>query len=149
MGPGEKGRQEAVTNRSKEKGTAAETVVVKYLREKWGLSLVERRALSGTKDRGDIAGIPGVVIEVKDAIKHNMPEWKGQTLDEIANDNAEIGALVIKVKYKAPADWDAWVPFWMIHCHDDVVHPGDHYSFWVKMTLGEFVRYLQGEGYVQ
>lgn len=137
-----------MTNKSKDKGTRAETAVVKYLRADWGLSLVERRALSGELDRGDIAGIPGVVLEIKDAVKHNTPKWREETLREIDNDGADIGALVIKVPRKTPKDWDAWVPFWMIHCQEDMIHPGDHYRFWVRMTLADFMGYLKGEGFI-
>ena len=50
-------------SRSKAKGTAAETAVVRFLRAV-GFTQAERRTLGGTQDRGDIAGVPGVVIEV-------------------------------------------------------------------------------------
>jgi len=60
-------------SKSKQKGTAAETAVVRYLRslnfQHAGPAFpnAERRALSGGKDMGDIAGIPDTVIEVKAA----------------------------------------------------------------------------------
>jgi len=44
------------------KGTAWETAIVGYLRGR-GAPHAERRALNGSNDRGDIAGIPGLVIE--------------------------------------------------------------------------------------
>lgn len=42
---------------SKRKGTSFETAVVGYLRDEHGLP-VERRALRGTRDCGDITGLP-------------------------------------------------------------------------------------------
>lgn len=52
-------------SKSKAKGTAAESAVVKYLREQ-GWPSAERRALNGASDRGDIAGVVGTVICVLD-----------------------------------------------------------------------------------
>lgn len=137
-----------MTNKSKAKGTAAETAVVKYLREEWGQRLVERRALSGENDRGDIAGIPGVVIEVKDAVDPRLPKWKEETLKEMDNDGADLCALVVKRVRKNVSLWDCHVPFRLIHCHESQAHPNNHLDFWVRMELCEFVSYLMGEGYI-
>lgn len=52
-----------MTNPSKARGTAAETAVVRYLRRWW--PNVERRALAGNADKGDLTGIPGVTILVR------------------------------------------------------------------------------------
>lgn len=138
-----------MVNKSKAKGTAAETAVVKYLRDIWGLPLVERRALGGEKDRGDIAGIPGVVLEVKDAEDKRLSRWRDETLAEVNNDGADLGALVVKVFRKNVADWDCWVPFWMIHCQEDQAHPIHHRYFWIKMRFADFIAYLKGEGYIE
>jgi hypothetical protein len=53
-----------MSNRSKAKGTSWESAIVAYLTE-LGWPHVERRTLNGAKDRGDISGIPGIVIEAK------------------------------------------------------------------------------------
>ena len=42
-------------SKSKQKGTFAETAIVEYLKQFW--SNVERRALSGSNDKGDIANV--------------------------------------------------------------------------------------------
>lgn len=76
------------------KGTKAESDVVTYLKEFWPYA--ERRALQGTKDRGDIAGVPGVVWEVKSGSRLEIPRWLSETRDEVANDNATVGVLVVK-----------------------------------------------------
>lgn len=131
-----------MVNKSKAKGTAAETAFVKYLRDEWNLPFVERRALSGTGDRGDIAGIPGVVLEIKDAEKKKMPEWQSQTLAEMSNDGAYICALIIKVPRKHRRDWEAWVPLWLLSDHEGV------YGIWVKMLASEFMQYLNHHDYI-
>jgi len=51
-------------NRSKARGTTFESAVVAYLHTQ-GFPHVERRALAGSKDRGDIAGIGGWTVELK------------------------------------------------------------------------------------
>ena len=56
------------------KGTHAETQVVNYLIDH-GWPHAERRALNGSRDRGDVAGIPGVVVEVKNAARQCLAEW--------------------------------------------------------------------------
>jgi hypothetical protein len=53
-----------MVNRSKKKGTEWESAIRDYL-QKCGWPTVERLPLSGSSDRGDLAGIPGVVIEAK------------------------------------------------------------------------------------
>lgn len=78
------------------KGTKAESDVVTYLKEFWPYA--ERRALQGTRDRGDIAGVPGVVWEVKSGSRLEIPRWLAETDAEKANDGADFGVLVIKPK---------------------------------------------------
>lgn len=78
-----------MVNRSKIKGTSAETAVVGYLRQH-GAPHAERRALNGVNDRGDIAGIIGVCIEVKNHSRDNLPTWIDETVIEGVNDHAQI-----------------------------------------------------------
>lgn len=49
---------------SRQKGTSFETAVVRWLQDH-GFPNVERRALRGKRDAGDIAGLPGWVLECK------------------------------------------------------------------------------------
>lgn len=96
---------------SKAKGTSAETAVVKYLLEN-GFPDVERRALQGAKDKGDIAGIPRTVVEVKAAKRLELSEWLKELAEEIQNANAENGVLVVKRPRRGDAaDWYAVMPF--------------------------------------
>jgi hypothetical protein len=86
-------------NRNKARGTAWESRVVAYL-QGCGWPHVERRALNGAKDRGDIAGIPGVVIEAKSAATFRLAEWLDEATIEAANDGADIGVVWFKRKGK-------------------------------------------------
>lgn len=92
-------------SKQRAKGTGAETAVVEYLRTS-GHPRVERRALSGQLDRGDIAGIPDVVIEVKNCARMALSEWMDEAQEERANDRALMGVVWHKRKGKgSPADW--------------------------------------------
>lgn len=94
-----------MTNASKAKGTAAETAVVEYLKER-GWTYVERRTLSGQNDRGDIAGIPGVVIEVKNEKSLKLAEWIKEAEREKFNDSALVGVVWHKRVGKGnPGEW--------------------------------------------
>lgn len=92
-------------SRNKAKGTRAESAVVDYLRGLWWPH-AERRALSGAADRGDIAGIPGVAIEIKDRAAMALAEWIDETTTETANAGADVGVVWHKRRGKgSPADW--------------------------------------------
>jgi hypothetical protein len=103
-------------NRNKQKGTAAETEVVKYLRtvtaqfDKPVFPYVERRALTGGKDQGDIAGIPATVIQVKNCEDLRLAKWKTEVLEQMRNASATRGLLVVKRKYKPVEQWDCYMP---------------------------------------
>lgn len=79
-------------NPSKRKGTAAETAVVSYLRDH-GFPWAERRALAGELDRGDIAGIPSAVIEVKNGARERLAAWVDEAELERVNDHATVAAV--------------------------------------------------------
>ena len=50
---------------------------------------IERRVQGGTKDRGDISGIPGVVIEAKNEKRWDIPRYVREAHAEGDNDLAE------------------------------------------------------------
>lgn len=92
-------------NRSKAKGTAAESAVVEYLNDN-GFPNAERRALAGNTDKGDIAGIVGVVIEVKACAKTELAGWVDEATVEASNARASIAAVWHKRPRKgSPGDW--------------------------------------------
>ena len=89
--------KENCVSKSKQKGTSAETAVVNWLTSK-GRKHVERRALSGLLDRGDIAGIPAVVIEVKNHQRMELSAWLKELDVEMHNDKADTGVVIHKKK---------------------------------------------------
>jgi hypothetical protein len=91
-------------SKSKAKGTTWETAVVDYLRGR-GAVHAERRASHGNTDRGDIAGVPGVVIEAKNAAKVELGNWLVELQAEVINASAAVGAVWIKRRGRAsPGD---------------------------------------------
>jgi hypothetical protein len=91
-------------SKSRAKGTAWETRIVDYLRAN-GAPQVERRALGGNQDRGDIAGVPGLVVECKSAARLELSAWLTEAEAERANDGADLAVVWAKRRGKAsPAD---------------------------------------------
>lgn len=87
---------------AKDRGTRWESEIVAFLASE-GFTYVERRALNGNRDRGDIAGIPGVVIEAKSQNRISLAEWVDETVAETANDGAWLGVTWAKRKGKSSA----------------------------------------------
>lgn len=81
-------------SKSKQKGTLAETAVADYLKQTF--PTVERRTLSGANDKGDIAGVPNCVVEVKNQRTYKIHEWMKETETERINAKADLAILVIK-----------------------------------------------------
>lgn len=92
---------------SRAKGTRAESALVDYLRAH-GWPYAERRALGGNRDRGDIAGIPGTVIEVKNTARMELAEWVKEAEVEAGNDGAGVWFVVAKRRgHSDPGRWYA------------------------------------------
>ena len=86
-----------MSNPSKQKGTKAETAVVRYLAAMG--AEVRRNALHGNADEGDIrAEVMGsvVCIEVKNRKRVELCRWMAETISERENAGAEVGWLVVK-----------------------------------------------------
>lgn len=107
------------------KGTRWETAIVDYLRAH-GAPHAERRATAGAKDRGDVAGIPGLVIEAKSHTAMNLAGWLDEAEAERANDGAGLAVVWHKRRGKTSA--------------------GDGY---VTMTGATFVQLLIEAGYIR
>lgn len=126
-------------SKAKAKGTTAEREVVRYLQNWWPAA--ERRALSGNKDRGDVAGVPNTCIEVKAAVTQLIGPWQRETLTEQANAGAARCLLVVKRPYKEVGRWDAYMPSAQL--------PGflsDFMPTWVRTDLCLAVALLRAEG---
>jgi hypothetical protein len=119
-----------MSTKSKAKGTKAETDCVKYLKEYF--PRVERRALAGNKDKGDLANIPKCVGEVKADKSNKLRAWQLETLDEMENAGEPNCFLVVKVPYKNVSKWDFWIPAYQVGL-EDVSDPME--ARWVRMDF--------------
>lgn len=144
-----------MTNRPKAIGTAGESAVVRVFREN-GWPDCERRALTGTQDRGDLTGVPGIVVEVKagkaaeTASDAQVVAWLHETERERANDNAAYGVLVMKrrgVGHDNAARWTA------VMWSDAFAHLlsgaafSTHVAFPVRTTLDNVIAALRDAGW--
>lgn len=113
-----------MVNRSKAKGTSTETLVVRYL-QKHGWPYAERRALSGNLDKGDIAGMPALCVEVKygnGTLK--IGPWLTETGIERLNAGADHGILVVKPFGMGEAKLGNWYAVMVAHDFDLLVAKG-------------------------
>jgi hypothetical protein len=88
-----------MSNPRKAKGTRWETAFVRWLQEN-GYPHAERRALHGTQDRGDVAGISGWVLELKDQ-QALRPSFVDEAEREAANAGVRMFAAVMKRRGKS------------------------------------------------
>ena len=94
---------------AKAKGSNAERDVVKWLKQ-W-FPYVDRRLAGATLDKGDISGIPGVTIEIKNHAKMDLAGWLEELATEMANDNAWTGVVLHKRRGRgSPGEWYATMP---------------------------------------
>ena len=89
-------------SRSKRLGTSWESAVVAYLQEH-GWPHAERRVLHGALDKGDVTGIPGLVVECKNTAKIELAEFLDEAEWEKRNARAAVGVAWIKRRGKASA----------------------------------------------
>lgn len=101
-------------SKAKAKGTAAETAVVRYLREH-GFPYAERRALHGTVDKGDITGCGPIVFEIKNHAKMDLAGWVKELEVEMDNATAATGSVIAKKRGTTDVgDWYAIMPTWVL-----------------------------------
>jgi hypothetical protein len=91
---------EALMSRQKQKGTAFETAVTRWLQ--WALDdkTIHRESLHGSKDRGDIGGIiidgEPVTIEAKSHRRMELAEWMREAETEAGNMDGVLPVVVHK-----------------------------------------------------
>lgn len=110
---------------AKKAGTAFESLVVGYLAKHYD-DVIERRAKTGGKDRGDVSGFRfagrRIVAEVKNVSRLNLSGWINEAEVERGNDDAAVGLV--------------------IHKRHGVGDAGDQY---VTLTLRDLIALLTGE----
>ena len=93
---------------AKAKGRDTENRFVTYARTVWGLTHIERRRLAGVNDMGDIAGWPGVCVEIKSGARVDIARWLAELICEQSNSHARVGFVAVRPKAKPdPEDWYA------------------------------------------
>lgn len=95
-------------SRNRAKGTTWESAIVDWL-QKHGFWRVERRAMQGARDTGDIGGLPGVVIEAKSHATLTFSLWMKELTDEVDNASADAGFLCVKKKGKTSVGDAYWL----------------------------------------
>lgn len=101
---------------AKAKGRTAENLWVEWLKAN-GWRYAERRRLTGSKDRGDIAGTPNITWEVKSHRTYKFPEWMRETEEERVNNHDPLAVLVVKPNGVANPDnfWCVITPRALAH----------------------------------
>lgn len=115
-------------SKAKQKGTAAETALVKFLQGQ-GFPNAERRALGGGgfgEDLGDVTGTSCLTWEVKNVRKYSIPTWMKEAAIEKVNAKADYCPLIIK-------------PFG--------VGLTSVHQWWAVLPVGELVNLLRDAGY--
>ncbi len=96
---------------AKTAGTRFERIIADYLAAHVD-DRIERRRLTGAKDRGDIAGLRHmggrIVIECKDTAKVQLGVWAAEAETERGNDDATAGIIIHK-RHGHSAAADQWV----------------------------------------
>lgn len=96
---------------AKKAGTSFESLIVAYLAQHVD-DRIERRRLSGSKDRGDISGLrhmgERVVIECKNTARADLAGWATETETARGNDDAVAGLIIHKRHGRGQAG-DQWV----------------------------------------
>lgn len=112
--------------RNQQKGTSFESSIARGLAEALDDDRIERRARTGAKDRGDIAGVRAhgkrVVIECKCQARQDIPGWVREAHVEAGNDDALAGIVVAKRRGKT-----------------------DPLSQWVHMEVRDFLALITGQ----
>lgn len=98
-----------MTNRSKQKGTAFESLIRDYLQVEWS-EIVERMPLSGSEDRGDISNFRVgaksqhlIACELKNRAQLSLSQWVKEAQEEAKNYGAIAGVTIFKRKGKGTA----------------------------------------------
>ena len=100
----------------KQRGTEFESAVVRYMRAQLDDERIERRALHGSRDMGDVHGLwahgfSGIVEckAVRAAGAKALAEWRRQMLDERENADSGFALLVVKNFNHSVGEAFCWV----------------------------------------
>lgn len=97
---------------NKRKGSRHEKDGVDFLLQELGdlFPEIERRALAGVNDKGDIAGLPSWVLEFKNEARIDLAGYMGELEREMRNAKAKYGAAVVKRRTRNVSESYAVMP---------------------------------------
>jgi len=99
-----------MSSAAKAKGSKAESDVVKWLKVN-GFPYADRRIAGAQLDKGDISGVNGVTIEVKNHARMDLSAWVKELEVEIKNDSAWTGTILHKRKGRSDVnEWYCTMP---------------------------------------
>ena len=144
--------------RPRDIGTAAETAVVRYLRDH-GFPHAERRALRGARDAGDITGTPGICWSIKggqaakSASDGLVEDWLYELDKQIDNSHSVYGILVMQRRGYGPDRAGRWWAitrldsFVLIAAREASTHQYDLSRAPVRVHLADMCQLLRRAGY--
>ena len=97
---------------SRAKGTRWERELCEFF-QAHGHPLVERRALRGTKDAGDLI-FPGYVMEAKNVREWRLNEWMTDAAKKAIREKVWRYVVLIKRKQHGVRDGYAVLPIWLL-----------------------------------
>ena len=147
-----------MSNRPKAKGSRFDTDTVNFLRQRLDDDRIDRRALHGSHDMGDVYnifahGFEGIA-ECKDYKswgKANLDAWKTQTMAERGNADADFALLVVHAKGCGKARFGENHCFMQVRDLERVM--GGEMSciagetakdMWVRVTLEDACKMIEG-----
>lgn len=133
-----------MVNKPKQKGTAAESAVVSFLRTV-GFPYAERLALQGGKDRGDITGIPGIVVEVKACQEYTFSSWLAEAEVERDNAKADFGFVVAKPRLVGTARTGQWYALMYEGWWQALLHEAAVVQVWTQEMSGNSISTMIGK----
>lgn len=120
-----------MANPSKQKGTKAETAVVRYMVD-LGLDDAHRQPLAGAKDIGDVRQ-GNAVFSVKNWKNHtdgDIDKWLLEMEAQRLNAGTTFAYLIVARPYKNVRDW------WLIHHSEEFGPVSFRLGRWVAMRAG-------------
>lgn len=148
-----------MTRRPKDIGTEWESMLVRWLTQRLGDTRIERRALHGSKDMGDIYGLYAHgstgIIEAKAYHQwgpRDLEAWQAQTLAERGNADAD-WALLVPRRYRVGPKTLGRTPAWLtvedmlkLSNHSYVVNSFSQHAkdYWLSMDLEHVCRLIEG-----
>ena len=144
-------------SKAKSIGTRFETALVRWLNKRLDEDRIERRALHGSKDMGDIYGLychgnAEGIIEAKarrTVTPALLAEWQRQTENEQANAGADFALLAIKVPNKSIDQTRVQMTLASLLAIAGVTYiPASHHgalSAWVEADLETVCKLIGGE----